>query len=80
MYTRPVVRSDGYEYISLAEAAKMNQTCSANIIHAIRRNGTAGGFHWKYKEGKKCICGHATLDQEANYCSRCGKHYSENAN
>lgn len=50
-HVRPVRRSDGVVYVSMAQAAKQNDIFSSHIHHAIhgtRNAETAGGFRWEY--------------------------------
>ena len=39
------------EFNSMTKAAKFIGCKQPNITAAIKRNGTCGGYHWKYKEG-----------------------------
>lgn len=38
----------GLVFASLAEASKAIGRCNASVRNSIYRNGTAGGYHWRY--------------------------------
>lgn len=49
MNSKKVLRSDGMEYMSMTEAAKVNKIARQNIGSAIKEGWKSGGFYWKYK-------------------------------
>jgi len=50
---RAVIRSDGRRFAYVADAAQMTGTTTSQIASAIRRNGTSGGFGWRYDEQQR---------------------------
>jgi hypothetical protein len=50
---RAVIRSDGRRFAYVADAAQATGTTTSQIASAIRRNGTSGGFGWRYDEQQR---------------------------
>lgn len=48
---RSIIRvDDGRLFESLSDAARISKTVPCAIKSSIKRNGTAGGYHWKYAD------------------------------
>lgn len=46
---KPVVRSDGKKYESVAEAGRQNRIGESSIRKAIKSGNKSVGYYWKYK-------------------------------
>jgi hypothetical protein len=48
--SRAVIRSDGERFLCMADGGRASGTNASKIARAIKRNGTSGGFGWRYDD------------------------------